>query len=627
MSRINGNDDSARRESSVRHDLSLARVDSDARGADEQESEVENEETPLSWNLILRLFTYTRPYAPKRNWLFVLVIIRGIQIPCLAWALSAVINGPIMAGDSAGTMLGALGFGALALLTQLTMHFRQRFALELGEGVVHDLRNAVYTHLMSMPMSFFQKTKLGRIISRITSDIEAVRGGVQNVFFVGLVQSAQMIGSGILMLFYNWILFSMLLVMAPGIYAINRYFRRRIGQSSRELQESMSRVTASIAETVRGIRVTQGFVREDVNADLFRRLVADHATYNLGLARHVAVYIPLLELNSQFFIAMILLVGGFGVLHPDLNMQIGDLIAFFFLANLFFTPISALGRLFTQALNSMAGAERIFRLLDTKPEWEDDSDAVDIDKIRGKVEFHNVGFHYNPDEPVLQDISFTAREGETFALVGHTGSGKSTIVNLLSKFYIPVSGQVLIDDRDIRKITSRSLHEHLGLVLQANFLFNGTVADNIRLGKLDATEEEIHEACRSLDCYDLFEAMPNGFDTPVGERGGGLSMGQQQLVCFARAMLADPRILILDEATSSVDTMTEARLQGALAHLLSNRTSFVVAHRLSTIRNADQVLVLDHGRLIEQGTHEELLLLNGTYAELYRQFAQSDEHA
>ena len=331
---------------------------------------------------------------------------------------------------------------------------------------------------------------------------------------------------------------------------------------------------------------------------------------------------PLLEFNSQTFIALLLLVGGYRVLSPEIQMSPGDLIRFFFLANIFFNPIQILGNQYNQALTAMAGAERVFGLLDRRPEWQDSPEAQPLPRIHGRVELRDVTFGYAPERMVLHEINLIAAPGQTVALVGRTGSGKSSIINLIARFYLPQWGHVLIDGHDTRDITGDSLHHQMGIVLQQNFLFSGSIKENIRVGKPSATDDEIGAAAGALDCLDLLESLPQGLDTQVGERGASLSLGQRQLVCFARAMLADPRILILDEATSSVDTLTELRIQQALARLLSGRTSFVVAHRLSTIRSADQIAVLADGQIIQRGTHAELLAGGGEYAYLVEQFSR-----
>jgi ATP-binding cassette subfamily B protein len=449
--------------------------------------------------------------------------------------------------------------------------------------------------------------------------------------------------AAIVMALTDWILFLIVVAMAPVLWFLNRHFRLRFSQLSRSASDSFSRVTATLAESVGGMRVTQGFVRQETNLGLFRSLLADHAQYNIALARASALLTPLLELNSQFFIAMLLLLGGWRVFGNE--MSIGDLITFFMFANIFFAPIPTIGTQYQQAQVAMASAERVFKLIDATPDWTDAENATALpdprapsltadqstssappQETRGiRVEFRHVYFGYDPAKPVLHDVSFTAEPGQTIALVGHTGSGKSSIINLVSKFYLPTRGEVLIDGREIRTLTSHSVHRQTGIVQQQNFLFSGTLLDNIRVARPSATDDEVRAAARQLDCLDLLEMLPRGLHTEVGERGAGLSLGQRQLVCFTRALLADPRLVILDEATSSIDAITESRLQKALAELLRGRTSFIVAHRLSTIRHADQVLVLEQGRVIEHGTHVELVSRRGHYAALYRQFIQQDE--
>ncbi len=610
------------------------------------EEDDEIPQRPLEWSLVRRLWSYGAVLRAKRNALVALTVLRSIQLPALTWILSSAIAGPVAGHDIRGLFWMAAAYAGLALVTEGMFHFRMRYAQELGETVVHRLRVDLFSNIQRQPMAFFHRTKLGRVLGRVTSDVEALRAAIQDVFFVSIVQFGHMAVAAVLMLWLDPVMFLIVLGLAPILWKLNLHFRDRISRQARATTESFSRVTATLVESVNGIRVTQGFVRESLNTGFFRSLLADHSRHNTNLARSSAILQPMLELNNQFFIAALLLLGGWRVFAG--RMDAAEVIQFFFFAGLFFSPLAVIGNQYNQALVAMAGAERVFRLIDLKPDWEDAPDAVDLLDPRTisaapppmaapasspvpaagalgstglRVEFDRVTFGYEPGRPVLREVSFTAEPGQTVALVGHTGSGKSSIINLATKFYLPDSGAVRLDGREIRTLAGRSIHRQLGLVTQQNFLFGGTVLDNLRFARPGATEGEVRAAAAALDCLDVLEALPRGLHTEVGERGAGLSLGQRQLVCFTRAFLADPRLVILDEATSSIDALTEARLQAALATLVRGRTSLVVAHRLSTIRRADLILVLDQGMIVERGAHEALLAAGGPYARLHAQFA------
>jgi ABC-type multidrug transport system fused ATPase/permease subunit len=591
--------------------------------------EREADRAPLSAHLIRRMFTYTRPYAARRNWLFALTLARGLQLPALAWMIGQTINGPIAGRNLPGIYSNTRIYFVLVLFMLLTLHFRQRFALELGEAVAHDMRSQLFLKLHTFPMSFFNKTKFGRVISRMTSDIDSIRVAVQDVAFVVTIQAVQMAVAALLMIWYNWKLFSLMLALAPIIWVLNENYRRTVTRQLRKVDETWSRLTSTLAESVGGIRVTQAFVRQEINAGFFRKLVTVHGENNVEVARASAVFIPLLQLKSQLFLGATALLSGYGALlwHGRLHMDVGDLVMFFFLANFFFDPVQVIGNQYNQALAAMAGAERFFGLIDQEPEWQDAPLAKALPVLHGRVEFEEVHFAYVPGRPVLADISFVAEPGQTVALVGHTGSGKTTIVGLLQKLYLPTRGRVLVDGHDLLEVTGNSLHARMGSVQQNNFLFAGSVIDNIRFAKPDAGEDQVRATLKALDCLDLLEALPAGLETQVGEKSAALSLGQRQLICFARALLADPRILVLDEATSAIDTVTETRLQRALEVLLRGRTAFVVAHRLSTIRKADLVLVLQHGRIVERGAHQALLAAGGVYARLHDEFIRGGRNA
>ncbi len=597
-------------------------------------------------------------WAQRRHrWVVIITtFVRAAQRPLLFWAVAAIINGPIARGDYPATLHWTLGFLALLLSSTAVLHVRARHMGELGEALTHELHRATFQNLLRQPMAYYHKTKLGRILSRVISDIDTTRRGILLMFYL-TQECLQLVVCAGLLLYYSRPLFLLLLGISPILVFAKKFFHPRLHRHSRKAAESSSRLTGALAEAVRGIRVIQGFARQERGDAVFGRHVERLAEDNLQLSFESALYIPLIGLTSQLFTAAMLAAGGLAAANGAAGLTLASFVAFFFIPASFFLSLQAAASYFPQILISLAGAERIYQLVDLAPSWEDDPTAADlpdprsagapqadVEKEKGVISgtanrlcqpkgltpsvglgahviFRDVSFGYDPQRPVLENINLEARPGETVALTGHTGSGKSSIVNLIAKFYLPDAGELIIDGREIRSICSASLHAQMGVVHQNNFLFSATVMENIRLGRPRAADAEVLEAAQQLDCFDLFESLPQGLQTPVHEGGSNLSLGQRQLVCFARALLADPRILLLDEATSAVDPVTERRLQAALAKLLAGRTSFIVAHRLSTILQADQIIVLDHGRIVERGTHLELLRRRGSYYALYRQFA------
>lgn len=593
---------------------------------------------PFDWAMTRRVAGRMMRYAALFWWIMVLAVVLAVLNGTIPLIVAQTIGGAIEQHpeswrDQLGVTptqwlyIGVSALVTLAMLWYVVMRIRQVAVATLAERVVRDLRSEIFAHLQVLGMDFYDRTKVGRILARGTSDIDALRRALSEVAPRLTIAVVQMVYALVVMLAYDWVLGVTVLIGAPFVYLVNWRFRQLLSNSYRRVQETYSLLTANLAESIAGIRVTQAFTREDRNSAMFRGICHLHRDRHLVVAKAQGLYLPLMDVTSQLFIAIALLVGGLRIAKGA--MTVTDLLAFMMMTGVFFQPILVIGDMYNVVLQAMAGAERVFHLIDTVPaQLEPEADAVvalpTLDEGM-RIEFENVTFGYLKDRPVLSDITFSAHPGQTIALVGHTGSGKTSIINLIAKFYLHGSGRIQLDGIDIRRISPGDLHQQTGIVQQENFLFTGSVLDNIRFARPGASDEQVREVCQRLGCLDVIEELPEGFNTQVGERGSALSLGQRQLICFARALMARPRLLILDEATSAVDTVSEARVQQSLERLLEGRTSFVVAHRLSTIRSADRILVIDAGRIVEQGTHAELLRDGRVYPRLHAEFVKLSE--
>jgi ABC-type multidrug transport system fused ATPase/permease subunit len=494
----------------------------------------------------------------------------------------------------------------------------------VGNKVLYKLRTDIFDRVQSLSLKFFDRHEAGDLMSRLTNDVDTI-GQVLNV---GLVQtlSSVLIIVGILIAMFtlNWQLALATFVILPFMFGASIYLSRRARMAFRQTRQTIGSVSADLEENISGVRVAQAFSREDENIEQFSELNRANRDANVSAQGITAAFRPTLDVLSTIGLAIVLGFGGYLALRNPPLATVGLIVAFLVYVRRFFYPIQQLATLYAQLQSALAGAERIFELVDTEPDLVDAPNARALPLIRGEVVFDQVSFNYQPDEPVLGDISLAVAPGQTVALVGPTGAGKTTLVNLIGRFYDVVAGSVKIDGFDVREVSRASLRAQMGVVLQDTFLFSGSILDNIRYGRLDASDDEVIEAAKLANADAFISRLPEGYQTELSEQGRNLSQGQRQLLAIARAILADPRLLILDEATSSVDTRTELLIQRALARLLQGRTSFVIAHRLSTIRNADQLLVLKDGQIVERATsllgrsaHEQLLDLEGEYYKLY----------
>jgi ATP-binding cassette subfamily B multidrug efflux pump len=565
-----------------------------------------------------RLMDFIRPY----NWRVILALL------FMGGASAANVAGPYFVKVALDSGLTAqninvlrqtvIAFAAVSILQWICTYFRIRLMAIVGQSVIYDVRKALFEHLQKLSLNFYSRYSVGRVITRVINDVEVLREFLTWGLLAIVRDVFVLVGIIVAMLAMNvhlsMITFTVLPLMALATYI----FRRAARRNYRKVRAAISWVNSVLAENINAVRVVQAFSRQQTNYEHFSNYTNRyHLQMGLNAAKVSALYYPVVDVLGAIATALVVWLGGTAVLGEQITA--GVLVAFVLYIDRFFEPIRDLFRRIDALQSTMAGGERILGLLDTPVEVQDASDAADLPSINGAVHFDGVSFHYSDDPtPILRQIDLSVPAGFTVALVGETGAGKTTLVKLLSRFHDPTEGAVRVDGFDLRTVTQASLRSQMGIVLQDPFLFNGTVKENIQFGRLAASDDEIIAAATAVGAHEFIVNLKNGYETTVEEGGVLLSVGQRQLISFARALLADPHILILDEATSSVDTQTEQIIQRALARLLKGRTSFVVAHRLSTITSADLIVVVHDGQIIAQGSHEELMGKKGYYFELYR---------
>ena len=585
-------------------------------------------------NVSRRLLSTLGPY----RWRFFLAMILMLISSSAAVAGPYLVKVALDSGLSAGSLTvlrqTVLLYLLIAIIQWTSTYLRVYLMPRVGQSIIYDLRSRLFEHLQELSLSFYSHYSVGRVITRVINDVGVLREFITWALLAVARDLFALVLIVIVMLSMNVRLSLLTFTVLPIMIWATWVFKKYAREIYRQVRAAISWVNSVLAENINGVRVVQAFSREEVNYHHFRDVVnKNNLDTNLRAARIASAYPAVIDLLGGVATALVVWVGGLAVLGSQPGgvdaITPGVLVAFLLYINRFFDPIRDLSRRYDSFQSTMAGGERIFALLDAPVEVQDAADAINLPTIQGEVRFEGVSFHYSDVSPqeeqlVLDQINIHIPAGQTVALVGETGAGKSTLVKLIARFHDPTQGRVLIDENDLRLVKQHSLRSQMGIVLQDPFLFNGTVAENIRFGRLDASDEEVQAAAQAVGADDFIQRLRLGYQSPVEEGGAVLSGGQRQLISFARALLADPRILILDEATSSVDTQTERLIQDALARLLHGRTSIVIAHRLSTVVNADIILVIHDGRIIEKGNHTELLALGGTYFHLYSSGFEED---
>ena len=533
------------------------------------------------------------------------------------------IDDGIVPGDLGSLDVTVALFVASALVFWGASYVQTYLVNWVGQRALADLRLQIFTHLQRQAVGFYERSRAGVLLSRMTNDVEALNSLVTDTIITLFSATLTLLGTIVILIALDWHLALLTFAIFPVMAIASLAFRIASADAYKRTRETIASINGYLQETISGVRVVRAFGQEPRHRARLAALNEDNRDANMVTVRLNAAYFPSVELVNALATVGILLYGGAQFIAG--NIEVGVLVAFVAALNGFFDPINQLSQVYTTYQSGMAALDKIFELLDVDANLVDAPDAVELGRIRGAITFEDVVFSYRTEDRTvraLDGVSLDVAPGQTVALVGATGAGKSTLAKLVARFYDPTSGRVLVDGHDLREVTARSLRSQMGIVPQEGFLFSGTVRDNIAFGRPEASDDELWSACAAVGADDFVRALPDGLDTQVGERGVQLSAGQRQLVAFARALVADPRILVLDEATSNVDLHTEGRIEDGLRRLLAGRTAIVIAHRLSTIRQAARIVVLEHGRIVESGSHDELIEARGAYWELYRDWAE-----
>jgi ABC-type multidrug transport system fused ATPase/permease subunit len=573
-------------------------------------------------HVVRRMLVYLRPYMKMMALACMAMLVETSLTLLVPYLLKITVDTYISRGDQAGLVRISL-WTAVAFLGLYAATRTEQYLLSLvGQRMLANIRRDLFQHLQQLSLGYHDRHIVGVTVSRVMNDVATINDLLSQGLITLVGDVLVLVGIIVVMLIMNLPLALLAFTVLPLMLLVTIWFSRRARVAFRRTRSSVARVVGGLAEDIAGVRVIQAFGQEETSQEVFSAVNQDNRNANISAMSLSFIFLPAIEFLGILATAIVLFFGGRAVAGGTVTL--GVLVAFLSYVTRFFQPVQELSRMFTTLQSAMAGGEQVVKLLDTPSDVLDQPDAVDLPAITGRVKFEHVSFRYRPDLPeVLHDICLEIQPGQTVALVGPTGAGKTSIGNLVARFYDVTEGAVLIDGLDVRTVKQRQLHRQIGLVPQDSFLFSGSLSDNIRFGRPEATDEQVQRAAQLANAHEFITLKPDGYATHVQEGASNLSVGQRQLVCIARAILTDPRILILDEATSNVDSLTESLIQQALRNLLQGRTAVIIAHRLSTIRNADLICVVQDGRIVEQGRHEELLARRGVYASLYqRQFAE-----